>query len=53
MRALLFTICVLGAFSCGGAFRDELKSGTLYPSLGFAALAWAIGAVLTLALWRE
>lgn len=53
MRAVLFLICVLGCFSCGAAFRDELKGGTLYLSLFFASLAWAIGGIACLLLWSD
>lgn len=53
MRATLFVICVLGAYSCWSCFRDEFRSGKLYPSLFISAIGWAAGAVAAIFLWSE
>lgn len=49
LKTILLVVCALGMASCSCAFRDECRTGRLYPSLLVAALGWTVGFFATLA----
>ena len=49
LKTILLMVCALGMASCWCAFRDEYRTGKLYPSLLIASIGWTVGFFAALA----